>query len=114
MLLRRYWLIYKPKRLLFDGRFADQPLNTKSAQCVFSQAKAKTGITKEGGIHSLRHAYATHQLEQGTPIHQLSKFMGHSSLSTTSRYLHWVHGNTTVCMDLLQGMTSKLPIFKGE
>lgn len=47
------------------------------------------GILKVGGIHSLRHAYATHQLENGLPVHRLQQQLGHQSIQSTLRYVHW-------------------------
>lgn len=49
-------------------------------------------VKKCGGIHGLRHAYATHQLEHGLPLNELQKYLGHSELRTTERYLHWLPG----------------------
>ncbi len=51
-------------------------------------ARARAGITKRGGIHTLRHCYATHLLEAGADLHSLSQWLGHRHVSTTSRYLH--------------------------
>ncbi len=56
------------------------------------KAKLRAGIQKIGGIHSLRHAYATHQLEDGMPIHQLQRLLGHQNIQSTLRYAHWVPG----------------------
>ena len=58
-------------------------MSISSAQKIFTQIKGKTDIHKKGGIHSLRHAYATHQIEHGLPIHQLQKFLGHSDIKVT-------------------------------
>jgi site-specific recombinase XerD len=74
---------------------------------VFQAAKRKSGITKEGGIHSLRHAYATHQLESGLPVHQLQRLLGHGNLQSTMRYIHWVPGmggGTGRDADLIEGL----------
>ena len=51
-------------------------------------AKLRTGITKRGGIHSLRHAYATHMIESGVDVPTIQRLLGHRSVSTTMRYFH--------------------------
>ncbi len=89
--LRRYWRFVKPKLWLFPN--ANQPhlhLNVTSIQKAYRRAKQAAGIDKRGGIHALRHAYATHQLEKGLAVHQLQHQLGHRHLSTTLRYVHWV------------------------
>jgi site-specific recombinase XerD len=87
--LRRYWLLERPKLWLFPAaRTAQQPLPTKTPHLIYHTAKARAGITKSGGIHSLRHAFATHMLEAGVDVHTIQRLMGHDSLSTTARYFH--------------------------
>lgn len=88
--LRLYWRRYRPRGWLFPGRAPGQPLCCTSVQKVYTLAKRKAAITKSGGIHSLRHAYATHLLEAGLPIHRLQRLMGHRNLQSTLRYVHWV------------------------
>jgi integrase/recombinase XerD len=89
--LRRYWRAYRPQPWLFpNSQLPDQPLSIDTAQRVFKVTKRHSGIQKVGGIHSLRHAYATHQLENGLPVHQLQKLLGHQNIQSTLRYVHWV------------------------
>lgn len=88
--LRAYWRECKPRDWLFPGRDGIGPLHISSAQSVFNQCKQVAGINKSGGIHSLRHAYATHQLEAGLPVYKLQRYLGHRSLDSTMRYVHWV------------------------
>jgi len=90
--LRRYWAAYRPKTWLFPGRQPELPIAMESPQRAFTAAKRRAGIEKIGGIHSLRHAYATHQLEAGVPVHQLQRLLGHRSLQATTRYLRWIPG----------------------
>jgi integrase/recombinase XerD len=103
--LRRYWRIFHPTTLLFYGRSPLTGLSITTAQKVFQAAKQRAGIDKLGGIHSLRHAYATHQLAAGMPIHQLKEMLGHRDLHSTMRYLHWVPQYTEGRgADLLHGL----------
>ena len=88
--LRFYWRAVRPTRWLFPGREYSTPLSVVSAQRAFSAAKRRAGIDKIGGIHALRHAYATHQLEAGMPVHQLQRLLGHQNIHSTLRYVHWI------------------------
>jgi len=58
----------------------------RSIQQVFKNALQKAGINKKVGIHSLRHSYATHLLEQGTDIRFIQELLGHKDLKTTLIY----------------------------
>lgn len=104
--LRGYWRHYRPATWLFSGRDPCVALSVTSAQKVFLAAKRRTGIEKVGGIHSLRHAYATHQLAAGMPVHVLERALGHTDLRTTQRYVHWVPGRRedSPATDLLAGL----------
>ena len=88
--LRAYWRLFRPRGFLFPGQRPGQPLSPTAIQRVYTRAKAAAGISKAGGIHALRHAFATHQLEAGLPVHRLQRHMGHASLQSTLRYIHWV------------------------
>lgn len=89
--LRHYWRRYRPALWLFpNSNTPSVHLSITSIQRAFKQAKNSTGIDKVGGIHGLRHAYATHQLESGIAIHQLQQQLGHNDLHSTLRYVHWL------------------------
>ena len=91
--LRSYWQQYRPNDWLFPSHLMpDAALSPSSIQKVYNRVKAEAGVRRQGGIHGLRHAYATHLLEGGLPIHQLQHLLGHSDIRTTMRYAHWLPG----------------------
>ncbi len=87
--LRAWWLLARCRDWLFcAARDSSQALDVTSAQRWYRAACAHAGITKRGGIHTLRHCYATHLLEAGVDLYSLQQWLGHSHVSTTTRYLH--------------------------
>lgn len=88
--LRDWWRGHRPRHWLFEGRVPGAALSATSLQKAYTKAKARAGITKVGGIHALRHAYATHQLEAGLPVHRLQRLLGHQNIRSTLHYVHWV------------------------
>jgi len=85
--LRRYYRCFHPREWLFFGRDRAKPMSVSSAQKLFYLARNRAGIT-HGGIHALRHCFATHMLEAGADIYELKRMMGHTAIKTTSGYIH--------------------------
>lgn len=87
--LRLYWKRYRPKDLLFPSKTrAGHPIHGSAVQKAFREALAKTTIRKKATVHTLRHSFATHLLEEGTEIPYIQNLLGHSDSRTTSIYLH--------------------------
>lgn len=86
--LRKYLKAEHPHVWLFNGKEADGRYSVRGLSWVLREALKKTSITKEVSLHSLRHSYATHLLEQGLNIVTLKDLLGHSEITTTMIYLH--------------------------
>jgi integrase/recombinase XerD len=88
LLLRKYWKSYRPEKWLFPGRSKSAQISIRACQHAYELAVKNAGVCKKGGIHILRHSFATHYLEVGGGLFQLQKFMGHKQLRTTLKYVH--------------------------
>lgn len=88
--LEKYWLAYRPDTWLFPGKNKLDKISIRACQHAYEIAKKNAGIIKKGGIHILRHSFATHYLEVGGGLFQLQKFLGHKQIRTTLRYVHLV------------------------
>jgi site-specific recombinase XerD len=88
LLLREYWKRYRPKEYLFEGATRGKAIAMRTIQHVFYQAVIKSGILKRPSIHTLRHSFATHLLEQGVNLIAIQHLLGHSHIKTTTAYTH--------------------------
>ena len=105
--LRLYWRISRPKHWLFPGSGGDGPVCEKTVQRWYHAAREAAGIQNAGGIHTLRHAFATHLLEAGVDIHTIQRLLGHGHVSTTMRYFHLARAHLT-------GTTSPLELLNPD
>lgn len=101
--LRHYWQVERPREWLFPAtRSPDRPIHVHGAQKIYYMARDRAQIQKRGGIHSLRHAFATHLLEGGTDVHTIQRLMGHSDIQTTLRYCHLAQQRITATRSPLE------------
>ncbi len=116
-LLRAWWRLAHPQEWLFcSPSDRTQPLNCINPQRWYQGARALAGITKQGGIHTLRHCYATHLLEAGLDLYSLQQWLGHNHITTTTRYLHLAKpdapdgARSANSLDLLSALPSITPV----
>ena len=106
--LRIYWKTCRPSEWLFPGAGPHRPMTRHTAAQAYRGAKSKVGLKKRGGIHILRHCFATHLLEAGVDLRTIQLLMGHKSISTTIKYVHLTRKKldaTPSPLDLLEPCT---------
>ena len=88
-ILREYWKKRHPESWLFPSDTSpSEPIPVGTIQGIFKRAKEAAGITMPASCHTLRHSFATHLLEAGVDLHTIQLLLGHSSIRTTTVYLH--------------------------
>src|SRR4051812_18422882 len=100
-ILRTYWRLARPRLYLFPGRDEDHPIDQTVLHAACRSAVKAAGLTKRVTLHTLRHSFATHLLENGTDIRIIQVLLGHNNLSSTARY-------TQVATDTIRATQSPL------
>jgi integrase/recombinase XerD len=106
-ILREYWKQYKPKYWLFEGMEKGSHITKRGVQDMFKKYLKKSCVDKNATLHTLRHSFATHLLENGTNLFYIRDLLGHATIRTTTRYLH------VATTDILK-TTSPLDTFNKE
>lgn len=87
-LLEEHWRANRPKAFFFFGRDRNHAMSVGTAQQVYYQALERAGVRRVGGIHVLRHSFASHAVQAGVDLFTLKRWLGHRSIVTTAGYVH--------------------------
>ena len=101
-ILRKYYKTYEPKEYLFEGQKGGKYSNVSAGQ-VFKRTLKKAKVGKHATLHTLRHSFATHLLEDGIGVTHIQKLLGHSNINTTMIY-------TQIAQDALFKIKSPLDV----
>jgi len=114
-LLRAHWRLHRNPTWLFPGtppegqRHATAPMDESGLQKAFRKALSAAGVTKHATIHSLRHSWATHLIENGVNVRVVQLWMGHTSPTTTAIYTHLTQPTEERAARALDELTAGLP-----
>jgi site-specific recombinase XerD len=85
-ILRTWWRAARPEHWLFPGWHGGRHMNAGSLQLACKEAAQRAGLHKRVSVHTLRHSFATHLLDNGTDIRIIQSLLGHTRIETTTRY----------------------------
>jgi site-specific recombinase XerD len=115
-LLRRYWKSHRNPVWIFpaSGRgnnqrsVSDRPIPRSNVQDAFRQARIAAGILKAASVHTLRHSWATHLLENGVNLRQIQEYLGHSTPKTTAIYTHLTEASAQQAASVINHLMEEL------
>jgi integrase/recombinase XerD len=107
-LLRAWWKLARPQGWLFPGQNRLNPLTTRQLNRACHAAADRAGIGKPVSMHTLRHSFATHLLEQNIDIRVIQVLLGHAKLDTTALYTRVATKTIQQVMSPLDRVTGKL------
>jgi integrase/recombinase XerD len=107
-LLRTWWKAARPRGWLFPGHDPGQPMSTRQLNRACHAAAQMAEINKRVSLHTLRHSFATHLLDQKVDIRVVQVLLGHAKLDTTALYTHVATKTNSEVMSPLQHVALKL------
>lgn len=110
--LREYWKAYRPghpQGWLFLGTYGVTHITSAGIKDAFNRAVKRTNFTKDVSVHTLRHSFATHLLEDGATLLQIKELLGHTNIQSTTIYLHLANITSGVRSPLDHSLTTSHP-----
>jgi integrase/recombinase XerD len=107
-LLRTWWRVARPQGWLFPGRNPAQPITTRQLNRACHAAAQAAGIEKKVSLHTLRHSFATHLLEQNVDVRVIQVLLGHAKLDSTALYTRVATKTIQQVMSPLEHIALKL------
>ena len=89
--LKKYYKACQPVKYVFNGQAVGSQMSQRGMQWAIQEAVKKAGITKRVHLHTLRHSYATHLIEDGLDVYTIQHLLGHENIQSTLIYLHVAH-----------------------
>lgn len=87
--LRAYYLQFRPEIFLFNGAVKGKKYAMRTIQHILQHTLAKLGLDRKNySVHTIRHSFATHLIDNGADIQLIQELLGHHHLSQTTQYLH--------------------------
>jgi site-specific recombinase XerD len=96
------------KTYFFEGYTPGNHLSKRTIEKIYTNSCEKQGIDAQGGIHSLRHSFATHLLEQGVDLRYIQELLGHASSKTTEIYTHVAAHKIVAIRSPIAGLLKKM------
>ena len=110
-MLRVYYVAYKPSYWLFEGQ-AGGKYSASSVQSILRKAVKDSNVNPWATVHTLRHSFATHLMQQGTNTRYIQGLLGHSSLKTTEIYTHLMKVDNSVVKSPLDIMMESITLVR--
>jgi site-specific recombinase XerD len=113
--LRHFWMSHRHPRWLFPSRRATplsearSPMSVRGVRWAFTKALEASGVKKAATVHTLRHSWATHLVEEGVNLRLIQAWLGHSSLQTTAVYIHLTRKVEGTAQEALESLVANLP-----
>jgi len=113
--LRAYYLIYKPKEYLFNGYKPGKPLSHRMIEHFVQKALLLVGLqSKNYTVHTIRHSFATHLVDNGTDLHTVKELLGHNALQSTMRYMHLSTKRIQDIINPYDALPEQLPLNRND